>query len=184
MSSRSHVGVTLIELMVTIWLIVILLALAVPSLQSLVRKAELRSAAREFAAALVYARSEAIKRGLPVTMCKSGNPEAVLPGCSTDASWQGGWLVFVDRDEDAVADYSAVPPDQALRVGGPYAASLTVLPDDAYATFEDFVRYLPGGLSSGKDGQASGSLCIKLLEQSLLLEIGSTGHVAVEDSPC
>ncbi len=49
MSSRSHVGVTLIELMVTISLIVILLALAVPSLQSLVRKAELRSAAREFA---------------------------------------------------------------------------------------------------------------------------------------
>ena len=37
MSSRSHVGVALIELMVTISLIVILLALAVPSLQSLVR---------------------------------------------------------------------------------------------------------------------------------------------------
>jgi type IV fimbrial biogenesis protein FimT len=184
MLHRYRLGFTLIELMVTISLIAILLALAVPSLQNLVRKAQLRSTTQELAAALVYARSEAIKRGLPVTMCKSANPEATSPSCSTDASWQTGWLVFVDRDEDRVADYGEVPPDEALRVGGPYAAALTISPDDTQAAFRDFVRYLPGGLSSGKDGQASGSLCIRLQDQSRRLEIGSTGHVSVEDSPC
>lgn len=52
---------------------------------------------------LRYARSEAIRRGGRVVMCRSDNPEAAAPACAADAGtsgkgWATGWLVFSDRD--------------------------------------------------------------------------------------
>lgn len=84
---RRAAGFTLVELMVTLVLIMVLLALAAPSFATFQRNSELTSAANTMLSSLSAARSEAMKRGRNVT---------VAPEDGTN--WASGWVVFVDAD--------------------------------------------------------------------------------------
>ncbi len=89
---RSH-GFTLIELMVTITLAVVLLGIAVPSMQTMIQNNRLASFSNTFLGSLVIARSEAIKRNHAVRMT------AITPVASNE--WgNGGWRVWVDDNGD------------------------------------------------------------------------------------
>lgn len=92
-------GFTLIELMVTISIVGILMAIAVPNFQTFMLNSRITTQANEFLTALNYARSEAVKRGVTVTVCPSSSPFTTCAG-STD--WAQGWLVFVDADSNGV----------------------------------------------------------------------------------
>lgn len=85
-------GFTLIELMVTITIIAIAMAIAVPSMTTFMRNAELTRVTNSLLASINAARSEAMKRGMNAM---------VRPIDSTN--WRKGWVVFVDvaRDGDA-----------------------------------------------------------------------------------
>jgi type IV fimbrial biogenesis protein FimT len=54
------------------------------------------AAVNEFLHALYLARSEAIKRGQTVSICKTLDGAS----CSERGDWNSGWLVFVDLDAD------------------------------------------------------------------------------------
>jgi type IV fimbrial biogenesis protein FimT len=75
-------GFTLIELMVVVAIIVILGAVAMPSLAGLVANQRARAASADLYAGLTLARSEAIKRNLPVSL---------VPVSS--ANWSAGWRI-------------------------------------------------------------------------------------------
>jgi len=75
-------GFTLIELMVTVTLLGVLLGVAIPSFRDFMDTQRVKSAAFDMAAALLLARSEAIKRNADVT---------VAPVTGTD--WGTGWTV-------------------------------------------------------------------------------------------
>lgn len=62
MAQQRHKGFTLMELMITVAIIAILAALALPSFQSILEKQRLVGAANTLFANLQYARSEAIKQ--------------------------------------------------------------------------------------------------------------------------
>lgn len=81
-------GVTLVELMVTISVLAILLAIAVPSFTEIILSSRLRSHANDFVATAILARGEAIKRNTVVTLCASSN------GTSCAGSWEEGWIVL------------------------------------------------------------------------------------------
>ncbi len=51
---------------------------------------------------MLLARSEAVRRGVTVTVCPSSDGAA----CSADGSvdWSAGWIVFTDLDGDSVFD--------------------------------------------------------------------------------
>jgi type IV fimbrial biogenesis protein FimT len=94
-------GFTLIEMLVVITISAILVAMAIPSFQGLVRSSRISSSANSFIAAIDLARSEAIRRATVVTVCRSTNPEAVNPNCSDAAAngyaaddWASGWIGF------------------------------------------------------------------------------------------
>lgn len=84
-------GFSLIELMVTIAVMGIIAGIAFPSLRDLIINSRVSTQTNEFIAALNYARSEAIKRGLDVMVCARdgtnlGNGWFIMPGtaCSFD----------------------------------------------------------------------------------------------------
>jgi type IV fimbrial biogenesis protein FimT len=87
-------GFTLIELLITIALAGILTALAAPSMTSMVRGNRIQTEASSLIGDLQYARTEAIKRGQPVSVCPSSNGTA----CLAANTWQSGWIIFNDLD--------------------------------------------------------------------------------------
>lgn len=93
-------GFTLIELMVTLSIMATLAVLAAPQMRTMFVKRTVSNQADALGASLRLARSEAIKRGQPVTICASANPEAAAPKCLAGGAtdWATGWLVFVDHN--------------------------------------------------------------------------------------
>lgn len=119
-------GFTLVELIVAIAVAAILLATAVPSFQDTIKNNRMAANVNEFVGALNLARSEAIKRGVPVTVCKDGGGGSA---CTPAAEWQQGWILFSDRNGDG--DVDAIDNDTVLRIYPALGASYTFRSDDA-----------------------------------------------------
>jgi len=83
-------GFTLIELMITIVIAGILLAVGVPSFNAFAANNRLTTQVNSFVTAVNFTRSEAIKRSSSVTICKSNT------GTSCAGNWSDGWVVFDD----------------------------------------------------------------------------------------
>jgi type IV fimbrial biogenesis protein FimT len=115
----SASGFTLVELLVTLAVVSVLLVVGVPSMTQFLADRAAQANAEEFVQALRFARSEAMKRGRPVTVCASQNPEADAPTCSGSNTWVSGWLiVFADsnrvlRVQNALRSMRAETPIEA-----------------------------------------------------------------------
>lgn len=92
-SPRSRdAGLTLVEVMVTLAVIIIMLAVGIPSADTLVGRNRLANQTNDFVSTLVLARSEAVKRRMPVAICSSTDQAT----CSDSTDWSTGWIVFTD----------------------------------------------------------------------------------------
>ena len=96
-------GVTLIEMLTVVSVVAVLSFLAVPSLAGLRSDASRTAVVNQFFHALFVARSESIKRGKVVSLCKSMDGSTCV---HRGVDWTVGWIVFVnaDRDELPVRD--------------------------------------------------------------------------------
>lgn len=83
-------GFTLIELLVTMTILGIMLAIGVPSYQSITNSTRMSGEIDTLMADMKFARSEAIKRGLNVSAC----PTAGTPCGATNANWSSGWIIY------------------------------------------------------------------------------------------
>lgn len=90
-------GVTLLELVMSLAVVAILATIAVPGFNALRHGSERATAVNSFVHAVFLARSEAIKRGQVVTICKSVDGQTCA---SRAAEWRSGWIVFVNGDRD------------------------------------------------------------------------------------
>jgi type IV fimbrial biogenesis protein FimT len=98
-------GTTLMELLTTLAIVAVLATLAAPALRTLVLDGRRTAVVNGFLHGLFLARSEAIKRGKVVTICRSRDGSQ----CEHAApDWSVGWIVFVNRDRDD-------PPQRDLR---------------------------------------------------------------------
>jgi len=100
---KAQSGFTLLELMLVVAIAGLLLAFAVPAMGNFFRNARITGAANDVMAALHFARSEAIKRRLPVTLCTSADPLDNNPVCDASALLTG-WVAFVDTNQDGLID--------------------------------------------------------------------------------
>jgi type IV fimbrial biogenesis protein FimT len=89
---RPAAGFTLIELMVTVSVLAVIVAMAVPSFRAILESQRMRAAAFDLMADLTLARSEALKRGaLP-------NPVTLRPTSGDADHWESGWSVMVGTE--------------------------------------------------------------------------------------
>jgi len=72
MEYAHHRGFTLLEALVVLALLGVLLALAAPGMSDLRQKHQMQSQAEQLQAALLLARSEALRRQQRVTLCVKG----------------------------------------------------------------------------------------------------------------
>lgn len=100
----STSGFTLIEALVVIAITAILVAVGIPSFRTFTAGRSVDSHVAELSGALRLARAEAIKRGAPVTVCQTADPNADPPACANAADWSTGWLIFVDRGDQGSFD--------------------------------------------------------------------------------
>jgi type IV fimbrial biogenesis protein FimT len=89
-------GFTLIELMVAVTVLAVISALAAPSFKQLLAAQRVRVTAYNIVGDLVFARSEAVKRGENVT---------VTP---TSSAWKNGWSVNVASTAEVIGGQGSV----------------------------------------------------------------------------
>jgi type IV fimbrial biogenesis protein FimT len=116
---KKSSGFTLIELMVVIAITSILILLAVPSFRSLIQSTAISSNVNNFLADMRFARSESVRLGGGVIMCRSNAPEAPSPACNNGSGpggngWVSGWIIF--HDVDGNGNRNAASTDPVLRV--------------------------------------------------------------------
>lgn len=86
-------GFTLIELMIVCVIVAILLIWGIPSFSDMLRNQQRDAALFDLVSDLNLARSESLKRGTSVTLCKSSSSTT----CGTGSTgYEIGWIVFTD----------------------------------------------------------------------------------------
>lgn len=100
-------GLTLIELMIALAVLVTLATVAVPAMSNLILDQRVSSAANHMMTHLRFARGAALKYQTFVSAC----PSPDLSSCSGNR-WDSGWIVFLDPDRSGQPDST----DDILRV--------------------------------------------------------------------
>ena len=121
-------GFTLIEMMITVALLAILLAVAIPSFRVTIEQNQVIGAANDMVASLLTARSEAVKQERRSTMEKDG-------------SWNKGWTVK-DPDDNLIVEYKTKHANLSVVGHGRLADSITYSPSG---------RTPPPGLDTDND---------------------------------
>ena len=135
-------GLTLTELLITLAVAAVVLAMATPSLRDLMLDNRVTAQANAFLTSLNLARSEAVKRGLRVVVCNSTDGAR----CAGAEDWNGGWIVFVDRNENGQVDPDPDPAldEPVLQVHGPLSGGLRLFGNAPVAAR---VGYTPAGFA-------------------------------------
>lgn len=120
--------------MVVLGIVAILATLAAPSLTRLVQTTQMSSTVNTFLADMRYARSESIRRGGGVVMCRSSNPEAASARCGTGSTvgWESGWIIFHDLSDNG----KRASAEPLLRVQAPITSVNTISEAGAATTFK------------------------------------------------
>ena len=106
-------GFTLIEMMIVLVVLAITVALGAPMMQTQLHQNRLRSESSRLLGAINLARSEAVMRNMPVSLCPSAMAATGEPKCS--GTYSGGWIVFANANKDRVVDPGS---DHVLQVFG------------------------------------------------------------------
>ncbi len=151
-------GLTLVELLTALSILAVLTALAAPSVNNWRTGARLTVYSNELATSLAYAKSEALKRGIRVTMCKSANSTAATPACSATGSWAQGWVVFTDNFQIAGNVAGVMDGDDTVLKIGAAQPEVVI----TATNFTNWISYLSTGLIRVNSGTPSGSfkLCM------------------------
>jgi len=141
--NRKQTGFTLIELMITLLIAAILLSQAVPSFMTMLQNNRITTQVNDYVTSLNVARSEAVKRGGRITVCKSANNAA----CTNAGNWEQGWIIFNDTDNDAVVDAG----EEVIRAHGALEAGITLV---GSVNIANYISFVGTGFSQLTDGNA------------------------------
>ena len=139
-------GLTIVELLVALSIAGLLAALAVPAFHDWLGAYQLANHTRHLAESLTRARTEAIRRGYRVNLCKSTDRVQ----CADQGSWEAGFVMYVDVNHDGRIDAG----EPVLGIEGPAPPGITITanrPLDDYVSYTSVghARMLNGALQMG-----------------------------------
>jgi type IV fimbrial biogenesis protein FimT len=142
----ASAGVTLIELLLALAIAALLIVLALPLYGDWIAESQMMNYARDLSTSMNEARSEAIKRGTRVNLCKSANRST----CAAAGDWAQGFVVYVDHDRDGQLDGG----ESALRVVAPASPGISARGNRPIADYVSYTslgtaRMLNGALQMG-----------------------------------
>nr|WP_238551991.1 GspH/FimT family pseudopilin [Herminiimonas sp. CN] len=120
----------------------------------------------EFVAANMLARSEAIKRGSPVTLCRAVNAEAGSDTCAAAGDWNTGWLVGVGTADNIA---SVLTRQKALPAGTTVTSTLNAITYTSMGQPVLAAATDSTGFTFSNDCKSSRHL----------VDVGRSGHVSV-----
>ena len=135
-------GVTLIELMVVVAVLAVTLSVAAPLMQNVIHGSRLRAETSRFLDAINLARSEAVMRNMPVSVCPSRMALTGVAECN--GTYDGGWIVFVNQDRDKIVDSET---DEVLQVFEGLYRGYGISNRSGTRAAYRLINYLPDGTS-------------------------------------
>ena len=174
-------GLTLVELMVTVALLAMVLAIAAPQFSQWGRATRVTTQAADLQSALAYARSESQRRGVRVAICRTSAPTAVVPACHAAASWAAGWLVFVDNVHIAGNVAGTIDgADTLLRIGEPAQNSALA----GVGNIDAWLAYSPQGLVRTVSGPVNGGFTFCQPPHGRRISVSPVGLIQLTSQTC
>jgi type IV fimbrial biogenesis protein FimT len=140
MTLNRQSGFTMVELILTVAVGAILLTIGIPSFKYVTNSNRIAAEINGLLGDLQFARAEAIKEGVNVSVCISTNGTACAGGGIV--TWQSGWIVISSAANTGV-----------LRVQAPFSSTDTFVATNAAGT-----------ITFNRDGYANGIAAGTLIE--------------------
>ncbi|MCF6353497.1 MAG: GspH/FimT family pseudopilin [Candidatus Polarisedimenticolaceae bacterium] len=108
-------GFTLIELIITLVVAAIIVAVGIPGMSNLMANNRATAHTDSLITALSFARSESVKRGISVSVCAIGTTEEGTTSCGGASGWSSGWFARLDAgDNEQLRSWPAPPGDYSM----------------------------------------------------------------------
>jgi type IV fimbrial biogenesis protein FimT len=157
MFKRGPRGLTLIELMVTLSIAAVLVAVAAPDFREAMWRMRLSTTASEIVSAVQLARAEAVRQNGRAVLCRSADNSS----CNAGSGAWPGWIVFLDRDGDGTRDAG-----EPVIKAGTFAAHTSVMPSASITALNQQIVFGSDGVVRTSDGRTllSGTLAACVTE--------------------
>jgi type IV fimbrial biogenesis protein FimT len=181
MEPRHASGFTLVELVITVSVLALLASFALPGFTAIMQNNAMTASANELITAFTLARSEALKRESPVTICWTDSANADAPDCGDGNGWHSGWLIFADEDADGAFDDDE---DVIRRQVGLAGRNITIQVRTTAAPLDTALTYLPTGFpnfTTTRPGGRNMLFCDQRADDDVarVINMSQTGRPAV-----
>jgi type IV fimbrial biogenesis protein FimT len=164
-------GFSLIEIMIALAVFALLVRLGLPSYHDWIAAQQLANHAHFIADTLDLARSEAIKHGYRVNLCKTHDQRQ----CTDDGGWEQGWLLFVDENDSGQVD----DDESVLHREGPARDSITMRGNRPVADYVSYTSLGHARLRSGALQMGTFTLC-KPGQNALKVVLANSGRARID----
>lgn len=112
--ATRQAGVTLIELIIVVTIVGILISIGIPSYKYMTTDNRMSTEVNQLLGDLQFARSESVREGQSISVCVAASTSPTSPSCAASGTttWQKGWIIFSDLNNDQTIDAG----DPVLRI--------------------------------------------------------------------
>ncbi len=130
---RKEQGFSLVQIMIALAIMGILGAIALPSFQTQIADNKTETKSKEVVNGIKLARSEAMKRGIPVSICPSNADGTQCDNILTFGP--NGWIVFTDDIADGSGNFGQIENGESIILYRKGDDSVTISLSRAYIRF-------------------------------------------------